>query len=137
MANHHTREIPTPTAEERAQLERWAKRPKTAQALALRARIVLGSAEGFSDAQVAERLGITRPTANKWRRRFLERGCDGLIDEVRPGAPRTISDDDIERVITETLENTPRDATHWSTRSMARQCGISSTTVNRCQVNSI
>ncbi len=131
MANHYTREIPTPTTEEQSQLERWARCPKTAQALAMRARIVLVSADGYSDSQVAEKLNITRPTVNKWRRRFLERGCDGLIDEKRPGAPRSISDDDIERVITTTLEQTPRDATHWSTRSMAQQCGISSTTVNR------
>ena len=131
MANHYTREIPVPTTEEQAQLERWAKRPKTAQALAMRARIVLISAKGLSDAQIAEKLDITRPTVNKWRHRFLERGCDGLIDEKRPGAPRKISDDDIEQVITATLEQTPRDATHWSTRSMAEKCGISSTTVNR------
>ena len=131
MANHFTRQNPTPTTEEQAQLERWSRRPKTAQALAMRARIVLSSAEGFSDTQVAEKLDITRPTVSKWRRRFLEQGCDGLIDEQRPGAPRTISDDEIERVITATLEQTPRDATHWSTRSMAKQCGISSATVNR------
>ena len=84
MANHHTRENPSPTEQESGQLRRWARRPKTAQALALRARIVLASAEGLSDAQVAEKLSVSRPTASKWRRRFLERGCDGLADERRP-----------------------------------------------------
>ncbi len=131
MANHHTRETPALTAQEQAQLERWSRRPKTAQALARRARIVLNSAAGLSDAQIAGRLELSRPTVSKWRRRFLERGCDGLLDEPRPGAPRTVSDDEIERVITATLEQTPRDATHWSTRSMARQCGLSSATVSR------
>ena len=131
MANHHTREIPILSTDEKAQLERWIRRRNTAQALAMRARIVLASAEGLSDARVAEKIGVTRPTVYKWRHRFLERGCDGLLDEKRPGAPRTISDDDVERVIVTTLEQTPPDATHWSTRSMAKQCGISSATVNR------
>lgn len=131
MANHYTRDNPQPTDQEMEQLERWVRRRKTAQALALRARIIIHSASGFSDQQVADKLTITRATVNKWRHRFLERGCEGLMDERRPGAPRTITDDDVERVIVTTLEQTPRDATHWSTRGMAKQCGISQTTVSR------
>ena len=131
MANHHTRAVPEIDDGQREELERWLRRSKTGQALALRARIVLASAEGESDMGVAARLGTTRETVGKWRRRFIEKGCDGLLDEPRPGAPRTVSDADVERVVTMTLESMPRGATQWSTRSMAKACGLSSATVNR------
>src|SRR5688572_27475589 len=104
--------------DERDTLERWARRHTTSQALALRCRIVLVCAEGGSNVAVAERLGINRATVGKWRARFVEHRLDGLHDEPRPGGPRSIGDDDVERVIVKTLEETPRDATHWSTRSM-------------------
>ena len=131
MANHHTRAVPEIDDGQREELERWLRRSKTGQALALRARIVLASAEGGSDVSVADGLGTTRVTVGKWRRRFIEKGCDGLLDEPRPGAPRTVSDADVERVVTTTLESMPRGATQWSTRSMAKACGLSSATVNR------
>ena len=131
MANHHTRVVPELSDDEREALQRWVKRRKTAQGLAMRARIVLACAEGVSDRAVAERLGTTRVTVGKWRRRFLEKGCDGLLDEPRPGAPRTVADEDVERVITLTLETMPRGATHWSTRSMAKASGLSSATISR------
>lgn len=131
MANHHTRQIPEPSEDQRQDLQRWLRRSKTSQALALRARIVLESAEGKSDTEVADQLGTTRATVGKWRRRFLRDGCDGLLDEPRPGAPRTIGDEEVERVVVKTLESLPRDATHWSTRSMAKACGLSAATVGR------
>ena len=117
--------------EEREVLERWTRRRKTAQALALRARIVLLADEGSSNAEVAEALGITRATVGKWRSRFLERRLDGLLDEPRPGAPRSITDEDVERVVTLTLEEAPKEATHWSTRSMARRSGLTQSAVSR------
>ena len=119
------------TTEERDTLERWARRPKTAQALALRARLVLACAEGRSNTAVAATFRVTRPTVGKWRARFASKRLDGLLDEPRPGAPRRITDAAVERVLTRTLESTPRDATHWSTRSMARACGLSQTAVCR------
>jgi transposase len=117
--------------EARETLERWTRRRKTAQALALRARIVLLAGEGRSNGEVAEALGVTRATVGKWRNRFVERGLDGLLDEPRPGTPRSITDEDVERVVTLTLEETPKDATHWSTRSMARRSGLSQSAVSR------
>ena len=117
--------------EEREVLKRWTRRRKTAQALALRARIVLRADEGLSNGEVAETLGITRATVGKWRSRFVERGVDGLLDEPRPGSPRTITDEEVERVLTLTLEETPKDATHWSTRSMACRSGLSQSAVSR------
>ncbi len=131
MGNHYTRELPQPTCDQEEELERWARRPKTAQGLAFRARIILASARGESDMAVASQLGTTRETVGKWRRRFLKTGCDGLLDDPRPGAPRQISDAEVERVITHTLESTPKDATHWSTRSMADACGLSQSAVGR------
>lgn len=119
------------TADEREALERWIRRPRTAQALALRARIILACEQGGSNSAVAEQLGIHRSTVTKWRRRFLQQGLDGLLDEPRPGAPRTISDADVERVITMTLEEAPADATHWSTRSLAKRVGMSQSAVSR------
>jgi transposase len=117
--------------EERATLERWARRPKSSQALALRCRIVLACAEGGNNIAVAECLGLDRGTVGKWRKRFLERRLEGLHDEARPGTPRTISDDDVEAVIVKTLEATPADVTHWSTRSMAKATGMSQSAVSR------
>lgn len=116
---------------EREQLERWSRRPKSAQALALRSRIVLGCAEGENNTRLARRLGVSVPTVRKWRGRFAERGLDGLSDEPRPGAPRRVCDDQVEALIVKTLESTPPDATHWSTRSMAAKVGVSQSTVSR------
>ena len=116
---------------ERQTLERWARRRVTSQALALRSRIVLACAEGASNVQVGAQLGVHQATVGKWRGRFARRRLEGLIDEPRPGAPRTITDDDVERVVVTTLEETPRDATHWSTRSLAKQTGMSKSTVAR------
>lgn len=121
----------TVSESDRDVLERWVRRPKTAQALARRARIVLACAEGKPNGVVAEELGVTRQTVGKWRTRFLALGIDGLLDEPRPGAPRSITDADVERVLTLTLENTPEDATHWSTRSMARASGLSQSAISR------
>jgi len=117
--------------DERATLERWARRPKSAQALALRCRIVLACAEGGHVIEVAEALGLDPHTVGKWRRRFLADRLEGLHDEPRPGAPRAISDDDVEALIVKTLEETPVDATHWSTRSMAKASGMSQSAVSR------
>ncbi len=116
---------------ERETLERWTRRPRTAQALAMRARLILGCGAGKTNSAMAAELGITRQTAGKWRERFLSQRIDGLLDEPRPGAPRKITDADVERVITTTLESTPRDATHWSTRSMASACGLSQSAISR------
>ena len=110
---------------ERVVLERWARRPKTSQALALRSRIVLRCASEGDNGAVARELGVTRQTVGRWRNRFIQRGLDGLLDEPRPGAPRKIQDEEIERVITMTLEQKPANATHWSTRSMAEVVGAS------------
>jgi transposase len=116
---------------ERTQLEAWVRRPKSAQALALRSRIVLAAAEGGSNVEVGERLGVDRATVRKWRNRFSSERLDGLLDEPRPGRPRTISDEQVEAVITKTLESTPRNATHWSTRSMAAESGLTQSAVSR------
>jgi transposase len=117
--------------EERSTLERWARRPKSAQALAFRCRIVLACATGTSNSLVAEQLGTRRETVAKWRSRFLQLRLEGLHDEPRPGAPRSIGDDDVEALIVRTLEQTPLDATHWSTRSMAKATGMSQSAVAR------
>lgn len=117
--------------EEREVLERWVRRPTSAQALALRCRIVLAAADGEKSFEIAERLGCTRSTVGKWRGRFAERGLDGLHDEPRPGKPRQITDEDIERVIVKTLEEQPKNATHWSTRSMAAATGMSQSAISR------
>lgn len=119
------------TADERSQLEAWARRPKSAQALALRSRIVLAAAEGGTNVEIAERLGAHRLTVGKWRNRFVLFRLDGLLDEPRPGRPRTLTDEKVEEVITKTLESTPPDATHWSTRSMATAVGLNQTAVSR------
>ena len=116
---------------ERETLEQWTRRPKTAQALALRARIVLACADGHSNTRVAADLRVCVDTVGKWRSRFLEQRLDGLLDQPRSGRPRMIDDADVERVIALTLETTPKDATHWNTRSMARRSGLSHNTVSR------
>ena len=116
---------------ERKRLEGWTRRRKTAQALAIRARIVLLCASGIQNIDVAEQLGVSKQMVGKWRKRFIDRRIDGLLDEPRPGAPRKITDEDVERVIVQTLETKPRDATHWSVRSMEKETGISRTTVHR------
>jgi transposase len=118
-------------ADERAQLERWTRRRTSAQALAQRARIVLLAADGLTNTEIAARLGITRGMAATWRARFVEHRLDGLTDEPRPGRPRTVTDDKVEEVIVKTLETTPRGATHWSTRSMAAEVGLSQSAVSR------
>lgn len=117
--------------EEREVLERWARRHKSAQALALRCRIVLGAADGESSKEIAARLGCSKSTVGRWRGRFARAGLDGLHDEPRPGRPRKIGDAEVERVIVKTLEEQPREATHWSTRSMAAATGMSQTAVSR------
>ena len=119
------------TDDERAQLEAWERRRTSAQALALRARIVLAAADGRSNSEIATRLRITRPTVTKWRNRFVEHRLDGLTDEPRPGRPRTITADKVEEVIVKTLETVPKDATHWSTRSMAAEVGLTQNAVLR------
>ena len=119
------------TDEERAQLEAWTRRRTSAQALALRSRIVLLAADGLNNTQIAGRLGVHRNVAGKWRSRFVEHRLDGLTDEPRPGRPRTVTDAQVEEVIVKTLETTPKDATHWSTRSMAKEVGLTQSAVQR------
>src|SRR5215204_2176739 len=121
----------TLTGNERAQLGTWARRRTTAQALAQRSRIVLAAADGLKNTEIAERLGVGRPMVTKWRNRFAEQRLDGLLDEPRPGRPRTISDEQVDEVIVKTLETTPKDATHWSTRSMAKEVGLTQNAVLR------
>jgi transposase len=131
MASPHAVPI-TPSADDRARLQGWVRRRKTGQALATRARIVLACAEpGATNGGVAAALGVSRPTVALWRRRFAERGPEGLLDQPRPGAPRRITDEQVERAVTATLEAAPADATHWSTRSLARATGLSQTAVCR------
>ena len=116
---------------EREQLAALTLRRKTAQALALRARIVLACAAGADNKVVAARQRVTPQTVSKWRARFVEQRLDGLLDAPRPGAPRSIDDTRIDAVIAKTLESVPAGATHWSTRSMARDAGLSQTAVSR------
>lgn len=119
------------TDEESETLQRWARRAKSSQALAQRCRIVLGCAAGNTNKQVAEELGVSPQMVCKWRQRFVDRRLDGLTDEPRPGAPRRITDDAVEELITATLERQPKDATHWSRASMAAETGLSKSTVGR------
>ncbi len=117
--------------EERGTLTRWARRRKSSQALALRCRIVMACAEGKTNTAVARELKVCNPTVGKWRSRFVVNRLDGLMDEPRPGAPRTITDEQVEEVVTRTLETKPENATHWSTRGMAKAAGMSQTAIVR------
>jgi transposase len=117
--------------EERDKLNLLARRPKTAQAMALRARIVLNCGAGMSNSDVATKLQVTRATVGKWRERFRLERLEGLLDEPRPGAPRSITDQQVEDVVTRTLESMPDHSTHWSTRLMAQKAGLSQTAVVR------
>jgi transposase len=117
--------------EERQTLEQWVRRRSSAQALALRARIVLDCASGLTNTVVAQRRQVSKQMVGKWRGRFVEHRLDGLLDEPRCGAPRTVKDAQIEAVIVRTLESKPKDATHWSTRSMAQDSGLSHMTIRR------
>ena len=112
-------------------LVRWSRRPKSPHSIAQRARIVLLAADGLSNVAVAERVGVNQATVVKWRKRFFQRRLDGLVDEPRPGAPRTITDEDVEAVVVRTLEDKPADATHWSTRDLAKKVGMSPSSVGR------
>jgi transposase len=116
---------------ERERLEGWTRRRKTAQALAVRARIILRCATGRTNLAVAKELGVTHQMVGKWRGRFLAQRLDGLLDAPRPGTPRRVRDRQIEQVLVKTLESLPRDATQWSVRAMAKASGLSPTTVHR------
>ena len=130
MPNPHAAEIVL-TADERAQLEGWARRRTSAAGLAMRSRIVLAAAEGGSNTELSQRLGLAISTVRRWRNRFAALRLDGLLDEPRPGRPRVVDDSQVEALITATLETTPPDATHWSTRSMATHLGLSQSMVSR------
>ena len=119
------------TTSEQVRLEEWSRRPTTAQSLALRARIILAANGGLTNQQVAAVVGVHAVTVGKWRERFIHKRLEGLLDEPRPGAPRRIGDELVERVLTLTLESKPKAATHWSTRDMARQVGIGRDSVHR------
>lgn len=121
----------TVSPSERTMLEQWARRRTTAQGLAQRARIILGCAAGRSNSDIATELRITRQTVGRWRQRFVAKRLDGLLDEPRPGAPRRITDVQVEQVIIDTLEAKPADATHWTTRTLAKQVDLSHSTVGR------
>ncbi|MER7578140.1 helix-turn-helix domain-containing protein [Streptomyces sp. NPDC126514] len=111
------------TEDERETLARWARRRNSSQALALRCRIVLESATGAANKDVAARLGVEAHTVSRWRARFVRDRLEGLTDEPRPGGPRKITDDQVEEVVVRTLESAPRDATHWSTRPNGQRGG--------------
>jgi transposase len=130
--------MPTPIAveitlsdEEWSVLQAWTRRGTTAQALALRARIVLAAAGQLTNAEIADLEGVSRPTVTKWRNRFAAKRLEGLMDEPRPGRPRTVTDEQVERVVITTLESKPKNATHWSTRTMAKEAGVTPDAVMR------
>jgi transposase len=116
---------------DKEKLELLARRPKTAQRAAMRAKIALRAAEGLPNQEIARRLGVTGATVGKWRERFRVKGMEGLTDEPRPGTPRKITDAKVEEAVTQTLESLPRAATHWSTRSLAAKVGLSQSAVVR------
>jgi transposase len=117
--------------DERAQLQSWARRRTSSQALALRSRIVLGCAQGLSNKDVAAREGVSQPTVGKWRARFVELRLDGLSDDPRPGRPASITAEQVEDVVVATLETTPKNATHWSRSKMAQRSGLSKSSIGR------
>src|SRR5258708_23377981 len=119
------------TATEREVLEQWARRPKTAQALAQRARIVLACASGAANTAVAARVRVTQQMVGKWRARFVSRRLEGLLDEPLPGMPPRITGTPGRALVPATLEAAPRDATHWSTPPMAARSGLTPTTIRR------
>jgi transposase len=119
------------TPQEKEKLTMLARRPKSSQAVAMRARIVLACAEGMSNGAAADKLRITGATVCKWRERFRVSRLEGLLDEPRPGAPRSITDAQVEEVVTKTLESMPANGTHWSTRLMAEKAGLSQTAIVR------
>lgn len=119
------------TSDERDQLERWSRRRKSSQALALRSRIVLGCASGLSNKEVAEQERVAQATVGKWRSRFVESRLDGLADDPRPGRPPTVTAEQVEDVVVTTLEQTPANATHWSRAKMAERSGLSPSTIGR------
>jgi transposase len=117
--------------EERATLLRWARRPKSPQSLALRAKIVLACAEGKTNLVVAAEFSCNKVTVGKWRQRFVDQRLKGLADEHRSGVPRSITDDHVEAIVVKTLTEKPSNATHWSTRSLAKATGMSQPTISR------
>ena len=119
------------TSEEKEKLQMLARRPKSAQAMAMRARIILNCDEGLNNSEVARKLHLTGATVCKWRERFRVRRLEGVLDEPRPGAPRSIGDAKVEEVVTKTLETMPANSTHWTTRRMAQQVGLSQTAIVR------
>jgi transposase len=123
--------VVTLTEDERVELVSWSRRSTSANALAMRSRIVLAAADGLSNTAIADKLDIHVSSARKWRTRFVTSRLDGLLDEPRPGRPRVVGDERIEALIVATLETAPKDATHWSTRSMAEHLGLSQSMVSR------
>ena len=121
----------TLTKEERERLESLAHRARSQPLLARRARVVLACAEGYDNQRVARKLGVSVSMVGKWRKRFVKARVEGLHDEPRPGAPRSVSDAQVEKVVIQTLESTPRGETHWSTRGLAEATGLSRMTISR------
>jgi transposase len=119
------------TSDEKDQLERWVRRRKSAQGLALRSQIVLSCATGLTNKEVAAQLGVSMPTVGKWRSRFIDSRLDGLVDEPRSGRKPTITAEQVEDVVVATLESTPEHATHWSRKKMAERSGLSKSTIGR------